>query len=76
MADTTEARLPGVTVTARHVQTGNTFLGVTDASGQYTIAGLRTGQYRITADLTGFRSVTQENVELLVGQRSVASPRK
>ncbi len=73
VADTTEARLPGVTVTARHVQTGNTFLGVTDASGQYTIAGLRTGQYRITADLTGFRSVTQENVELLVGQRSVVN---
>ncbi len=29
--------LPGVTVTARHLSTGNTFLGVTDATGIYRI---------------------------------------
>ena len=69
--DATDARLPGVTVTALHVDTGNTFVGVTDASGNYQISGLRTGVYKVTADLSGFRPVVQENIELLVGQRAV-----
>ena len=73
VADSTDARLPGVTVTALHVQTGNTFLGLTDSSGQYIISGLRTGQYKITAELTGFRTVAQDNVEILVGQRAVVN---
>ena len=44
---------------------------MTDGSGQYQISGLRTGVYKVTADLSGFRPVVQENIELLVGQRAV-----
>ena len=36
ITDSTDAVLPGVTVTALHVDSGNTFVGVTDASGDYT----------------------------------------
>ncbi len=68
--DATDAVLPGVTVTARHVESGNTFLGVTDVSGGYRIGGLRPGVYNITAELSGFSVVTQEAVELQVGQRA------
>jgi len=71
--DTTDARLPGVSITALHVDTGNTFVGISDPSGQYQISGLRTGIYKMTAELQGFRSVTQENIELLVGQRAVVN---
>jgi hypothetical protein len=71
VADATDARLPGVTVTALHVQSGNTFVGVTDASGQYRIGAMRTGVYTITVELPGFNVLTQQSVELLVGQRSV-----
>jgi carboxypeptidase family protein len=75
VTDSTDARLPGVTVTALHVDTGNTFAGVTDVTGQYQISGMRTGVYRVTAELQGFRPVTQDKVELLVGQRAVVNIR-
>lgn len=73
VTDATEARMPGVTVTALHVQTGNTFIGVSDATGQFVVAGLRTGVYKVTAELQGFRPVAQDNVEILVGQRAVVN---
>ncbi len=66
--DATEALLPGVTITATHVDTGNTFATVTDATGAYRIPAMRVGMYRIVAELSGFSTVTRENVQLLVGQ--------
>ena len=73
VTDATDARLPGVTVTALHVDTGNTYVAVTEMSGQFQISGARTGVYKVTAELPGFRSVSQENVELMVGQRVVVN---
>lgn len=71
--DATGAVLPGVTVTAVHEATGNTFQGVTDGLGTYRIA-LRPGVYRITAELQGFTTVVRTGVELLVGQERVVNP--
>src|SRR5262245_36682541 len=62
VTDTTDAVLPGATVTAVHVDSGNTFVGVSDASGEYRIGALRTGVYRIRAELTGFSPVIRENI--------------
>ena len=73
VVDATDAVLPGVTVTALHIDSGNTFVGVTDASGQYRIGALRTGGYKLTAELPGFTTATRENVELLLGQRAVVN---
>ena len=70
VADVTDAVLPGVTVTARHVESGNTFFNVTDVSGQYRIGGLRPGVYDITAELGGFSVVTLEAVALQLGQQA------
>jgi len=67
VTDSTGAVLPGVTVTAVLEATGNTFVAVTDGRGVYRIAG-RVGVYRLTAQLQGFKAVTQENLQLLVGQ--------
>ena len=69
LTDSTDAVLPGVTVTAVHVESGNNFSAVTDASGVYRIGALRSGLYRVTAELAGFTTATRENVELLLGQR-------
>src|SRR3982751_944709 len=68
VVDATEAALPGVTLTALHVDSGNTFLGVTDNAGAYRIGALRTGVYKVTVELTGFTTATRENLELLIGQ--------
>jgi len=67
ITDTTGAVLPGVTVQATHESSGNTFEAVTDGRGVYRIPA-RIGTYKITAQLTGFGTVTRQAVELLVGQ--------
>jgi hypothetical protein len=71
VTDTTEAVMPGVTITALLIETGNTFVGVSDATGQYRIAAMRPGVYRITAELSGFATVVRNDVELLVGQAAL-----
>src|SRR6266850_5307825 len=71
ITDTTNAVLPGATITAQHVASGNRFIGTSDASGQYRIGALRPGVYTVTAELSGFSTVLRENLELLAGQRAV-----
>jgi len=66
VVDQTGGVLPGVTVTVVNAATGNNFLGVTDERGSYRVP-VRVGRYRITLELPGFASVTQE-FEALVGQ--------
>ena len=72
VTDTTGGVLPGVTVTAVHEASGNTFEGVTDERGVFQIP-LRTGAYRITAQLQGFAVITRSGLELLVGQQAVVN---
>ena len=67
VTDSTGGVLPGVTVTATHEATGNTFVGVTDASGIYRIPA-RIGGFRLTAELSGFNTVSRTGITLLVGQ--------
>jgi len=64
--DATGGVLPGVTVTALHEATGNTFVAVTDGSGGFRLA-VRTGTYRVTVELAGFATVVR-TVNLLLGQ--------
>ncbi|MET0165961.1 MAG: carboxypeptidase-like regulatory domain-containing protein, partial [Vicinamibacterales bacterium] len=66
VSDSTGGVLPGVTVTAVHEATGNTFLGVTDERGVYRIQ-VRVGRYKMTIELSGFATVAQ-GFEALVGQ--------
>src|SRR6267154_43007 len=67
VTDATMAVLPGVTIKALHEASGNTFESITDQRGAYRIP-VRIGVYKITAELAGFRTVTREGVEILVGQ--------
>ena len=67
VTDSTGGVLPGVTISAVHLATGNKFAAVTDERGVYRIAA-RAGVYRLTAELPGFRAVTRDGLELLVGQ--------
>jgi len=72
VTDSTAAVLPGVTVTALHQASGNTFVCVTDARGAYQIP-IRTGVYRVTAELAGFAGAGRTDLEVLVGQRAVVN---
>jgi hypothetical protein len=67
ITDTTGGVLPGVTITAFHEESGNTFVGVTDGSGVFRLP-VRIGLYRVTAELPGFTTVARTGLQVQVGQ--------
>src|SRR5436190_15941621 len=69
VTDTTGGVLPGVTITATHTATGNTFVAVTDEKGGYRIP-VRVGMFKVDAELPGFGTVTRQT-DLLIGQTAV-----
>ena len=69
--DTSGGAMPGVTVIAIHEATGNSFEAVTDVRGAFRIP-VRVGQYRISAELSGFTAVTK-SVAVLLGQEADVS---
>src|SRR5258705_5245071 len=69
VTDSTGGVLPGVTITATHTATGNTFVAVTDERGGYRVP-VRVGMFKVDAELPGFGTVTRQ-VDLLVGQVAV-----
>ncbi len=58
VSDASGALIPGVEVTAKHVDTGVTSTGLTNESGTYRFASLQPGNYQVTAMLSGFQSQT------------------
>src|SRR5262249_8005917 len=71
VTDSTGAVLPGVTVTATNVESGNTFVAVTDERGNFRLP-VRIGNYRINAELTGFATVNR-TAQMLVGQTNLVN---
>src|SRR5688572_12839886 len=67
VTDSTGAVLPGVTVLAVNEATGNRFEAVTDERGIYRIPA-RVGTYVISAELSGFTTVSRTGLQLLIGQ--------
>lgn len=67
VGDAQGATLPGVTVTARHAESGVQRVAVTDHEGRYRLAGLPPGPYLIRAELTGFATTEVRGVEVNLG---------
>jgi hypothetical protein len=56
--------VPGVTVEAKALQTGQISTAVTDGTGYYTFPNLVPGRYDVTAELQGFKKVSRAGVQL------------
>src|SRR4026208_674792 len=69
ITDGSGGRLPGVTVTATNVATKVASTTTTNGEGDYTILYLTPGVYTLTAELSGFKKVVQENVEVRISDR-------
>jgi hypothetical protein len=67
--DSSNARLPGVTVTATNVATNVASATTTNGEGDYTIPFLNPGTYRLSAELSGFKKVVREGIEVRIGDR-------
>jgi hypothetical protein len=82
VTDPSGAAVVGATVTAKSVERGISYTGVTNDAGVYRISRLEPGQYDLKVEKTGFQTalyptftlilnqVAQINVELKVGQVS------
>src|SRR3954451_8149679 len=71
VVDSTGGVLPGATVTAVHVATGNTFVAVTDEHGTFRLP-VRTGKFQVQTALSGFTAPNRA-IEVLVGQTAVVT---
>jgi Carboxypeptidase regulatory-like domain/TonB dependent receptor-like, beta-barrel/TonB-dependent Receptor Plug Domain len=65
--DQQQAVLPGVLIVVTHEESGTIRETVSGADGTFLIPGLVPGPYRLTAELQGFRRLTQQELVLRVG---------
>ena len=66
VTDTSDAVLPGATVTMTQTETGAIRSVVTDAEGAYLVSNLSPGPYRLEVSLQGFRTYAQTGIVLQV----------
>ena len=67
VTDESSAVMPGVTVTATHLETGTTRTTVTADNGSYLMPAMPLGTYKVTAELQGFATIVREGFRLGVG---------
>src|SRR5206468_3774354 len=73
VSDESGARLPGVTVTITHLDTGIVRSVTTDEGGRYRAPGLGLGNYDVKAELTGFRTAVRMGIQLTVSAEVVVN---
>jgi outer membrane receptor protein involved in Fe transport len=66
--DPSLAIVPGVDVTATHVDTGTSRMAVSNEAGRYTLRNLPIGRYLVTAELPGFKKAEVTDIILLLDQ--------
>src|SRR6202158_338 len=69
VTDESRAVLPGVTATATEVSSGRQYVAVTGERGEYRLANVQAGTYRLQGERPGFATMVIPQLELLVGQR-------
>jgi len=65
--------VPGVSVTAKHTESGLTRTVITNETGSYRIPALPVGAYEVTAELSGFKQDVRRGVNLVVTQEAVVN---
>jgi hypothetical protein len=68
VTDEQGAALPGVAIVIKHQGSGIFRQAGTTGDGSYYLAGVLPGTYELTAELTGFKRVSQRDVRLEVGK--------
>jgi hypothetical protein len=66
--DQTGALVPEAIIVLRHVETGETRQVKSDAAGEYAVANLAPGEYRLMVEKEGFRRLDERGITLEVDQ--------
>jgi len=69
VSDSSNARLPGVSVTATNVETNVSQTTITNGEGDYSILFLNPGTYTVTAELSGFKKIVRNSLQVRVGEK-------
>src|SRR5881409_2610404 len=69
--DTTGALIPGVSITVKHTETGQTRAAISSETGDYNVPLLPIGAYVITTAMPGFKQQVRSGINLVVGQQAV-----
>src|SRR5207249_6403334 len=69
--DTTGALIPGVSITVKHTDTGQTRTAISSETGDYIVALLPVGEYEITTTMPSFKKEVRRGINLVVGQQAV-----
>ena len=72
--DQTGAVLPGVEVTATHIDTGISRTVITNERGAYVLPNLPLGSHRLEASLPGFTTFVRSGITLVVNANVVIDP--
>src|SRR5262245_36477047 len=68
VTDASGAVLPGVAVKVTGLATNVTVSAITNSSGSFNVPFLLPGEYRVTAEITGFKRFVQEGVQVRVSE--------
>ncbi len=68
ITDKNQAAIPGVTLHLKDVDTGTTASTQSNGVGQYHFFFLNPGNYRLTAEMSGFQTVVRNGIQLNVSQ--------
>jgi hypothetical protein len=69
ISDTSGGRLPGVAVTATNTATNVAATTTTNTDGEFSIPFLNPGTYTVAAELSGFKRLVRDNIEVRIGDR-------
>jgi carboxypeptidase family protein/TonB-dependent receptor-like protein len=67
--DSQNARMPGVSVTVTNTATNVASTTTTNGEGDYAVLFLNPGTYKVTAELSGFKKVVRDNIEVRIGEK-------
>jgi hypothetical protein len=62
------AGVPQANVAVKNNATGMSQSVITDQNGSFTVANLPTGSYTVSVEVTGYRRLSQDNVQIMAGQ--------
>ena len=71
--DATGAVVPGVSITAKHTESGLTRTVNSNETGNYSMPSLPVGAYEVTAELAGFKQQVRRGIVLAVAQEVVVN---
>src|SRR5262245_21521764 len=71
--DASGAVIPGVSITAKNLETGVTRTATSDEGGRYTLPDMTLGNYQVEAQLPGFQTEVRSGITLTVGRSAVVN---